>query len=54
MTEGFLESMPATFPIPPLPNAVAAPSAPITGGAVKHELLKYPFRRLVTEPLITS
>src|SRR5437660_946192 len=31
---------PFTFPMPPLPNAVAAPSAPITGGAVKQDALK--------------
>src|SRR5260221_12484489 len=31
---------PLTFPMPPLPNAVATPSAPIIGGAVKQEELK--------------
>jgi hypothetical protein len=40
--------------MPPLPNAVATPSAPIIGGAVKQEALKKPLSLLVTDPLVTS
>src|SRR5580698_8308746 len=44
---------PLTIPVLLFPNAVPMPSAPITGGVVKHDVLKYPSSLLLTEPAVT-
>ena len=43
---------PFTNPVPLFPNAVPMPSAPITGGLLKQDALKYPLSFDSTDPAL--